>query len=270
MTQRVITGILLVAGLIVLLCLGGWVFSIAVCLAFSISVFEELRALERGGHKPVHWVSYAALLAGACVITVYSYLAIMPILTLLIFWALLTVMRRAKPDLVDVMVSVLPMFSVVLPGMCILGIAMVEPRAMQLFFLLLVFGLAAVGDSCALFVGSWLGGPKLCPNISPKKTISGAIGGLLGSTAFAAVAGLVFQLSVPELTFPPLWGNLLVGLLGGVAGQVGDLFASMVKRHCGIKDFSNLLPGHGGILDRMDSIIFTAIIVYCYHIILAL
>ena len=58
---------------------------------------------------------------------------------------------------------------------------------------------------------------------------------------------------------------MLLGLIGGVAGQIGDLFASLIKRHCGIKDFSNLFPGHGGMLDRLDSVIFMAVIIFCYR-----
>ena len=60
---------------------------------------------------------------------------------------------------------------------------------------------------------------------------------------------------------------MLIGLVGGIAGQVGDLFASLIKRHCGIKDFGSLFPGHGGMLDRMDSILFTSVVVYCFWMI---
>jgi len=72
---------------------------------------------------------------------------------------------------------------------------------------------------------------------------------------------------LPTQAFPPMWANIVVGVVGGVAAQMGDLFASMVKRHCGIKDFGNLFPGHGGMLDRMDSILFAAIIVYSYRVV---
>ena len=67
---------------------------------------------------------------------------------------------------------------------------------------------------------------------------------------------------------PRWWEYALMGLLGGVAGQMGDLFASMVKRHCGIKDFSNLFPGHGGMLDRLDSILFMAVVVFCFRLLI--
>ena len=92
-------------------------------------------------------------------------------------------------------------------------------------------------------------------------------GGLIGSLITALVIGLVANaLAVHSRALLPSWGDyVLLGLIGGVAGQIGDLFASMIKRHCGIKDFSNLFPGHGGMLDRLDSVIFMAIIVFCYR-----
>lgn len=268
MAQRVLTGTILVAALIVLLCFGGWVFAIVACIAFSIAIYEELRALEQGNHKPVWWVSFAALLISAPFVMAYSYIAIMPILTILAFCALFQIMRRPNPDLVDVMTTALPMLTVVLPGMCIFGILSTEPHSMQLFLLILLFVIAIGGDTLAFFVGSRVGGQKLCPSISPKKTVIGSASGLLSSILLAMLVGFIFQQSVPDVRFPPFWANLLVGLFGGIAGQMGDLFASMVKRHCGVKDFSNLLPGHGGMLDRMDSIVFTAIIIYCYRVIL--
>lgn len=67
---------------------------------------------------------------------------------------------------------------------------------------------------------------------------------------------------------PTWWEYLLIGLIGGVAGQMGDLFASMVKRHCGIKDFSNLFPGHGGMMDRLDSILFMAVVMFCFYLLI--
>ena len=83
-----------------------------------------------------------------------------------------------------------------------------------------------------------------------------------------ALAGWIFTLCVPQVPFPPLWANLLIGLIGSVAAQFGDLLASMVKRYCKVKDFGSLFPGHGGMLDRMDSILFAAVVIFCFHEIL--
>ena len=270
MAQRIITGGIMTLALALLLYLGGWVFAIAAFLVFALAIYEELHALTQAGHQPVCWTAYAALAISVPTVLYYSYASIIPILTLLSFCALLQIMRRPEPDLIDVLISVLPMLTLVLPAICIFGLLEITPRTLQLFFLVMLFVIAVGGDTAAYFVGSRIGGLKLCPNISPKKTVSGAIGGLLGSILCALAAGLIFSLCAPDLPLPPFWANMLAGLFGGFAGQVGDLFASMVKRHCKVKDFGNLFPGHGGMLDRLDSISFVAIIVYCYRIILLL
>ncbi len=99
--------------------------------------------------------------------------------------------------------------------------------------------------------------------------MAGSIGGLVGSIVCAVVAGRIFAACFPgDTSLPPVWGDMLCGLFGGLAGQMGDLFASMVKRHCKVKDFGHIFPGHGGMMDRLDSIVFTAIIVYSYRVIL--
>ena len=91
----------------------------------------------------------------------------------------------------------------------------------------------------------------------------GVLAGLLGSLFFSMLMCGIFSFFC---TVPPLWHFMVLGVICGVAGQVGDLFASLIKRHCNIKDFSNLFPGHGGMLDRLDSVLFMAIIIFCYRI----
>jgi len=125
-------------------------------------------------------------------------------------------------------------------------------------YILLPFIVALLGDTFAYFVGVCFGkgGRKLKPDISPKKTVIGAVGGLLGALLGIAAYGLIIQSILHySVNYPVL---LLYGFLGNVAAQLGDLSMSLVKREFGIKDFSSLLPGHGGILDRIDSILFAA------------
>jgi len=111
-------------------------------------------------------------------------------------------------------------------------------------------------DTFAYFVGSYLGKHKLCPGISPNKTIEGALGGVLGSTLVVTLLGSVFTLPVSH--------SMLMGLLVGIAAPLGDLVESAIKRFSDVKDSGHILPGHGGILDRFDSILFTAPVVYYY------
>lgn len=167
--------------------------------------------------------------------------------------------------------SVLPLMTIYLPGLCMLSMTQVAPRSLQTVLLFLLFAVPILSDTFAYFVGSMVGGPKLCPQVSPKKTIAGALGGIVGGVLGAALVGLIAPLCVDETVLPLLprwWHYLTLGLAGSVASQMGDLFASMVKRHCGVKDFSNLFPGHGGMMDRLDSIYFMAVVMYCYRLLL--
>ena len=111
-----------------------------------------------------------------------------------------------------------------------------------------------VGDTAAMFGGRALGGPKLFPTVSPGKTWSGSTAGLVGSTLMAPVFGLVV---FPRLGLEvPLWQLALIAGVLSVVGQVGDLAESLFKREAGVKDSSHLIPGHGGVLDRFDSLYF--------------
>ena len=124
------------------------------------------------------------------------------------------------------------------------------------FVILIPFVLAFISDSGAYFAGRFLGKHKLAPVISPKKTIEGAIGGILG-----AMLGMVIYCLILKTAFSfqvDYLAAIVYGLLGSVAGVFGDLCFSTVKRQTGIKDYGNLIPGHGGILDRFDSTIIIA------------
>lgn len=110
-------------------------------------------------------------------------------------------------------------------------------------------------DIGAYFVGRSVGGRKLLPSVSPGKTVSGAVGGLVASVAVAWVAGRIVLPRVAQLALSPA-GAVVFGVVISVAAQVGDLFESLLKREAGVKNSSGLIPGHGGVLDRLDSVFF--------------
>lgn len=130
------------------------------------------------------------------------------------------------------------------------------PFGREWIFLVLLIVMA--GDTAAYFSGVSLGRRKLYPAVSPNKSVEGAIGGLAGSLAGALVARYWF---FPALTLPDC---LFLGILLGVLGQLGDLFESMLKRGFGVKDSGKIIPGHGGILDRLDSLLFAFPPAYYY------
>ncbi len=120
-------------------------------------------------------------------------------------------------------------------------------------------------DTFAYFVGIYMGKVKLSPRISPKKTVEGALGGIVGSVALSTLAGFIinsFGVDIRIIHF------VITGFLCGIASELGDLAASYIKRYTGVKDFGNIIPGHGGILDRFDSILFTAPVIYYYFVLI--
>jgi len=130
------------------------------------------------------------------------------------------------------------------------------PDGIQWVFLLLLIVMS--GDTAAFYVGSSLGRRKLYPRVSPNKSVEGALGGLCGSLFGTFMAKATF---LPALTVVDC---LFIALVGGALGQVGDLFESLIKRSFGVKDSGGIIPGHGGILDRLDSILFAAPALYYY------
>jgi len=123
-----------------------------------------------------------------------------------------------------------------------------------IYYLLLLLNFSSVCDMGAYFTGVTCGKHKLCPNISPKKTIEGAIGGVVSSIIFTFIITLCFSKSV--------WLPLVLTIPLCILGMIGDLFASAIKRSVGLKDYGSLIPGHGGILDRVDSIIMIVPFMY--------
>lgn len=124
--------------------------------------------------------------------------------------------------------------------------------------LILVFTVTPVADTMAYLVGRSVKGPKLCPNISPKKTISGFIGGLVGGGLGAMITYFIFGDSIFAFEIPNVLTYIILGIVCSAFSVVGDLTESVIKRNLGLKDMGRILPGHGGILDRIDSIIFAS------------
>jgi phosphatidate cytidylyltransferase len=134
----------------------------------------------------------------------------------------------------------------------------VPPGGVLLIFPLVITWASDIG---AYFVGRAIGGRKLIPSVSPGKTVAGAVGGLVASMLVAYGYARGVLVPVAHLGFTP-WGALLFGAIISVAAQVGDLFESLIKREGGVKDSSRIIPGHGGILDRFDSLIFVLPVAY--------
>ena len=268
MKQRIITGVLLILLLVTLLCLPGWGMAIATLVCIGFATWEEYHALMLAGHRVVSWPAWVVLIGSVPLTKFFGTRMIVPLMTIALLMMVIQILFRAEPELTDLAMSALPILTVALPGLSLVALSLVDQKAVEVVLVALTFAVPLVGDTFALFVGSAVGGKKLCPAVSPHKTISGSVGGMAGSMLAAIVVYLIATWTCNETTLarlPSFAAYLWLGFFGGIVGQIGDLFASLVKRHSGIKDFSNLFPGHGGMLDRLDSVLFMAVLVYCYR-----
>lgn len=237
------------------------VFVAVAALGIAAACWEGYRLLRHRGDRPF---SVVGILVSWGLVWAFSGLeprfeVLLPLLAGIILVPGLAMARRDEPIemLAATRSTLFPIAFVALPLSFLVGLRAFGEQGKWL--LVLLFLVVALGDTMAFYVGSLVGRHRMAPTISPKKTWEGAAGGLVfgvaGSLAFATWI-------VPEI---PLHHAAILGLLLAVAGMVGDLAESMLKRAIGVKDSSNLLPGHGGLLDRTDSLLFTAPILYYYY-----
>ena len=170
-----------------------------------------------------------------------------------------------KYELKDVFASIFVLFYPIIPIYLFIHI---NNLAVGLYAMLLTIFVPAMTDTMAYFTGFLIGGKKLCPTISPKKTIAGAIGGVFGGIIGALLIWLLFDVvglfnsfnnvvavSIHETQWIAILIYVALGAISAPICEIGDLIASWIKRKAGIKDYGNLFPGHGGVMDRIDSII---------------
>lgn len=255
MKTRIVSAVIMLP-LLAVVVIGGWLL-LAACFAIGImGVREFYHGFENLNVKPSYMVAVMAIL-GLYAINLFApleYHYYMLWFLAVIIMSLLYLFNIEKRELADAMATLTGIFYVVFLS---LHVAMVEQAGEYGILVWLIFITAFGTDSMAYFTGFAIGKHKLAPKISPKKTIEGSIGGILGSVL---LCGLFGYFVIPGL----LIHCVVIGILGGIISQFGDLTASIFKRKMGIKDFGNLIPGHGGILDRFDSVLFTAPMVYYY------
>lgn len=264
MGKRVIVGLLLVFVVIAMLYLGNTVEVIVFTLGAMLAVHELEQAIKKNGFVPFMVPAYVFAL-------LYAFLAYrVTLISLNVLWMacvlavicerILNQKRKTEEAFLSLCAFAypLPLFVVLF----LLAVSFGSERGISA--LLLAFACPLMGDTFAFFIGTYFGKHKLCPEISPKKTVEGSIASIFGSIA-GAVA--VYFLQPFWGVTLPLWPLLILGAVCGFLGQVGDLFASVIKRWANIKDFGSIFPGHGGMLDRIDSVLLCAPAVYlCFYL----
>ena len=230
---------------------------IVVGLASGLMVGEYLFAKKLLRFVPLAVVSIAYAIA---VPTLIYWSALCYIATF-VFLMLAFIFSLTKHEELDFLSMAYAMFGTLLItfGMSAVSAACCLNNLSVSFYFVLIFALPWMADAGGFFVGSMLGRHKLCPKISPKKTVEGVIGGIVFCLASAIVMGLVFQTWILDGRLRVNYIALaVIAVLDSVLSVVGDLSFSWIKRSLNIKDYGSIFPGHGGMLDRCDSIIFTA------------
>lgn len=250
MKQRIITAICLIIVALPCVVLGGYFFKSLIGIILVLSLYEMLKICTRPKIKMYIYVIVALFFTYAFIFDCHDlfvasygilvYLVVLFVAT--IFDDTLTVERTSYVFTMGVMIAT--------------GLhALMALRDVYGFEYLLLLALATYGsDTGAYFTGVTLGKHKLIPRLSPKKTIEGSIGGIVLGTILSV--SYASYLGVIEMN-PIL---ILACFVLTISGQMGDLVFSAIKRHFGVKDYSNILPGHGGILDRIDSILFNTLV----------
>lgn len=251
MLTRIIAALALIP-LCLFVVYGGIPLYLAQVVIIGIAIHEFYNAFKAKDIHPIFSVGYifAIYIGLKNILSLpieYTYVVLF-----ILFIVCIVAMLRLKNNIIDVSVTLVGLVYV---GMFLDFIVLtINNFDLGNIYVWLIFIIAFATDTFAYFSGYLFGKHKLIPKVSPKKTVEGAVGGILGSIICCVVYGYIFKLSVMHM--------VLIGGVGSVIAQMGDLFASSVKRYVGIKDYGKLIPGHGGILDRFDSVILVSPFVY--------
>jgi phosphatidate cytidylyltransferase len=260
---RLLTVVVLMPIIAVLLIVGGWLYALGVALALAVGGVEFVSLMQTGNYRPFGVILVATIVL--IVVAVEAGImgqALGPGLSAFLIISMTAMLAAyGDGDKIPVVNFGLTVGGTLYIGW--LGAHLVALRQLQdgLYWSLVVLPAIVAADSAAYAVGRWRGRHKMAPVVSPRKTWEGYVGGALGAAVFGAFAAALASILSPRIR---IVDGALIGLLVGLISPVGDLGMSTVKRMVGAKDSSNILPGHGGVLDRIDSVLVGVTIGFYY------
>lgn len=257
MKTRVISAAILILIFVPLLLLGGIYFKVLATILSIIGLYELIKMKDKKNTLPlsIKLISYVFVIlfciSNSSLITA-SYKISYQLIAVLIFSFLFPMIFINNNEKYNIQDALFLVSSILFIGFSFNLLILIRNYDINYIFYLLL--ITTITDTFAYITGSLIGKNKLCPKISPKKTIEGLIGGTFIAT-FVAVA---FYHNVIDHNLP-IYIVIIMTMILSLVGQIGDLVFSFIKRYYGKKDFSNIIPGHGGILDRFDSLIFVVL-----------
>ena len=259
--QRWFTALVLIPPLVLLILKGSpLLFAMVIVVTGTLCLWEYFQVAFKDHEPRVPFVfeGWGYLCGASVIVAAYFHNLVFLIMALsfnLIGAALISI-PRFKMNTDAPLVAVKQIFGVLYISLLMSFLVLMRQTSDGPLWVLFLFWVIAWGDTGALYAGTLWGRHKLCPAVSPKKTVEGAVGGLFANLLFAWIFKLLFFSSMHGLTCT------LFALCTGAVGQCGDLFESEFKRAAGVKDSSTLLPGHGGFLDRLDALLLAAPVAY--------
>ncbi|HHT92466.1 MAG TPA: phosphatidate cytidylyltransferase [Clostridiaceae bacterium] len=273
MKVKTIAGFITAIVALVIVILGGTTMGVVLLFLNIIGLYEFYHIFELKGHKPIKWVGllYIPLIpfifinnisepltikiAGTKDINLFTFIQYVVMALLLV----IIVVRHKKHNIIDAAITVMGGYYVVFLSSFFLLLRYKE-SGVFLFFIALVGTVSS--DTAAQVFGVKWGKKKLIPEVSPKKTVIGSFGAFVGPLIFVVLYGYIInRLGYVNIK---LYHFVILAILLGAGAQIGDLAASAMKRYANVKDFGKLIPGHGGVLDRIDSLLFCVPMVYYY------
>lgn len=266
MLKRIISALVgIVVGVTALVLDNFYVYLGLLSLFSAIGVWELIRAIRCDKHKFLCWfcVIFALAVPSLLVVDVMKPYRFTAFLSMILILMCTMLFGHKKITFVDISSCGAATFVIPTALSCIISTRyMYENYLPGVFLIVYLLFCAWLGDSGAFFVGTFFGKHKLCPEVSPKKTVEGMIGGIVTVGIAVTVQCLVYNLILPSTVKMNYAVIIPIGMAASVVGVLGDLSASVIKRQYNVKDFGNVMPGHGGILDRFDSVLFVAPFIY--------
>ena len=259
--KRVLSSAIILPIALIVFVLGNkYIVDVFLSLISILCIYELFNAFEQKGHHPVKWVGYIAAIA-ICFLHIIPKErilmligAIIPTSVLLLF--ILTITKKTKTNVIDIAIT---FFGVCYTVIFLIFVSLIRQMPNGVWLIWYVFLTSWGTDVFAYLVGKAIGKHHFT-DISPKKTIEGCIGGTIGAIICVMIYSIILNIFVHiDINYIVMF---IASILLSIIGQIGDLSASVIKRYAGIKDYSNLIPGHGGMLDRIDSVLFIAPFAY--------
>jgi len=271
--KRVVSGIVGLALLVIMMISHQIVLGISFFVFSLIGISEFYNSLSGLGYRPIKFIGFTSCLPVLLIglngvvnwidnyVDLFASLVYFSMAVYIIFIVLLSylIFRNKKYNIVDISLTI---YGVLYIPFLMSFVVLTRNLTHGFYYVWFIFIGAWVTDTFAYFTGVLFGNRKIIPDISPKKTVEGTIGGVVGCAVITVIYGL--WINTKLMNAIPVSHLVILGVINGIISQLGDWLASAIKRHTKIKDFGKIMPGHGGILDRFDSILLIGPVVYFY------